>query len=247
MMIVLAAGIVSAADVAGWDSFVIRNATTGGAAPAINDILYLGQPAKGFVTNAGGMKAAWGTNNINGYKMNQITELTIDRLNPEAPQINAPYFNIWITDGAGHFAVIANEPSNPEWAGDSEWNITSWNMLSSKTAKIYENSDLSWLPAKTHTIAGFSGLQWIFEDFAGFTIQAPTAAQLTASWTGLGTGAPRELGTNVAYGFNWMFGDTLANYVSDGYVVANPTAVPEPATMALLGLGALLCRKFRKA
>jgi hypothetical protein len=27
----------------------------------------------------------------------------------------APYFNIWITDGLGNYAVVANEPSNPSF------------------------------------------------------------------------------------------------------------------------------------
>jgi hypothetical protein len=46
----------------------------------------------------------------------------------------------------------------------------------------------------------------------------------------------------VAYGFNWVFGDTLANYVAgnEGFVVIDPAAaaVPEPASIALLGLAA---------
>jgi hypothetical protein len=48
------------------------------------------------------------------------------------------------------------------------------------------------------------------------------------------------LGTNKAYAFNWVFGDTLNNYVSgqEGYVVGAPVAsVPEPASMLLLGFG----------
>jgi hypothetical protein len=44
---------------------------------------------------------------------------------------------------------------------------------------------------------------------------------------------------------NWVFGDTLSNYVSGdpGYIVANASvtanAVPEPMTMALFGAGLL--------
>ena len=65
-----------------------------------------------------------------------------------------------------------------------------------------------------------------FADLANFVIAPPSAAQLTTGWAGLGTGAPRELGTNVAYGVNWVFGDTLSNYVSGdpGYIVWDDSA-----------------------
>lgn len=248
--VMLMSGLASAADIDGWNAYVIRQG--GGISPAINDVMFGGTtPAKEFVISAGNMKAAWGTNNLNGLTIGDITELAITRLDDptrfiagSGPAV-APYFNIWVTDGLGNFAVVANEPSNGgEYPGTSEWNITD---LAGKTAKAYENSNVSWITnlATTNNVAGLQ-----FDDLYGLTIQAPTIAQLTASWTGLGGGAPRELGTNVAYGFNWVFGDTLSNYVSgaQGYVVTNPIATPEPATMCMLGLGALsLIRRKHKA
>jgi hypothetical protein len=74
---------------------------------------------------------------------------------------------------------------------------------------------------------------------------------LATGWAGLGSGAPRELGTNKAYGVNWVFGDTLSNYVSgqDGYVVRNAkvgSVIPEPGTMLLLGSGLLGLAGFRR-
>lgn len=135
----------------------------------------------------------------------------------------APYINIWITDGAGKFAVIANEPSNPEWSGafNDGYDIT-WDYLKTKTVKVYENNDKTWLPS--------NGVGLTFEDLADYTILAPTVAQLTTGWSGLGSGAPRELGTNIAYGINWVLGDTQANYVSgsDGYILAQPVALAPP-------------------
>ena len=149
----------------------------------------------------------------------------------------APYLNFWITDGAGNFAVVANEPSNADMQLlYSNGYDLSFADLSGKVAKIFENNDKSWLPN--------AGIGLTFADLANFVIQAPTVAQLTIGWAGLGTGAPDELGTNLAYGVNWVFGDTLSNYVSGdpGYLVKNASVsavngVPEPATLALLGLG----------
>lgn len=195
-----------------------------------------------FVTDSGGDKAGLGSNDVNGSTVGSIGRLKIDRLDdvsrftPGSGPAVAPYFNIWVTDGAGNYAVVANEPSNPAFQPlfNNGYDLT-FADLADKTAKIYENDDKSWLPN--------NGVGLTFADLAGFVIQAPSVAELTAGWAGLGSGAPRELGTNVAYGVNWVFGDTLSNYVSgdEGFIVANAqvTAVPEPATLALFGLGLL--------
>lgn len=238
--VVTAASASSAMAVPGWESYIIRST------PVINDV---NATTKEFIIVGSGAKAAWGTNNINGLTLGDITQLAIDRLDDESrfaagqgPAV-APYFNIWITNGAGKYAVIANEPSNPDFqALYNDGYDLSWSDIANKVAKVYETTDKTWLPN--------NGVGLTFADLAGFTIQAPTVAELTVSWAGLGTGAPRELGTNVAYGFNWVFGDTLSNYVSgdDGYIVANPVAngpaappvpTPEPVT-GTLALGALI-------
>ena len=222
---------------AGFISFVIRQ-SGGGVSPAIND---LGGGQTEFVVAESGQKAAFGSADIDGMTLGSITNLHIDRLDDETrfaagsgPAV-APYLNFWITDGT-HYAVAANEPSNPAFQPlYNDGYDLSFSDLSDKVAKIYENSDKSWLPN--------SGVGLTFADLAGFMIKAPSVAELTSGWAGLGTGAPRELGTNVAYGTNWVFGDTLSNYVSgqDGYIVANPrvaaAAVPEPATVGIMGMG----------
>ncbi len=136
------------------------------------------------------------------------------------------------------FAVVANEPSNGAFQPlyNNGYDLT-FADLSDKVAKIYENSDKTWLPN--------NGVGLTFGDLVDFVIMAPTVAELNTGWGGLGTGAPRELGTNIAYGVNWVFGDTLANYVSglDGYIVSNATVagapVPEPTTILLFGLSLL--------
>jgi hypothetical protein len=220
---------------AGFVDFVIRGA------PTIND---LGGGQTEFVLTVGGQKAGLGSSDIDGMTLGSITSVKIDRLDdrtrftPGSGPYVAPYLNFWITDGAGHFAVVANEPSDANFQPlFSNGYDLSFADLSDKVAKIYENSDKSWLPNL--------GVGLTFADLADFVIQAPTIAQLTAGWAGLGSGAPRELGTNQAYGVNWVFGDTLANYVSGdpGYRVANAgvaaLAVPEPGMLVLFGAGLL--------
>lgn len=225
----LIAGGFAAPSNAGFVDFEIRGT------PTIN------YPAPGqteFVIVGSGTKAGLGSNDINGKTLGDITNLAIDRLDDESrfnagsgPAV-APYLNFWITDGAGKFAVVANEPSNPAFQPlySNGYNLT-FADLSNKVANIYEVTDKSWLPN--------NGAGLTFADLSAFVIQAPTIAELNTGWAGLGSGAPRELGTNVAYGVNWVFGDTLSNYVSGdpGYLVENASvsAVPVPAAAWLFG------------
>lgn len=226
--LLLVSGTASAADVAGWNAFVIRNSSSGNIAPAISDDVGGG---KLFQVTLGGQKAGWGTNNLNGQTIGDIQAISINR----DPSVTGwgPYLNIWVTDGAGHFAVIANEPSNTgEYPPETPYNMT-WDVMKNITAKVFEtNGQPFTLPA---------GATYTFEDFAGYTIATP------ASHWGA-TGAPDDLNaaTYTAYGINWIFGDTQSNYVG-GYLVSNPSVVPEPATLSVLALGAmgLLARRKR--
>ena len=189
-----------------------------------------------FVIVNGGDKAGLGSNDINGMTLGSISNISIDRLDDEGrfasgsgPAV-APYLNFWITDGT-NYAVVANEPSNPAFQPlYNDGYSLSFADLSGKVAKIYEITDKSWLPN--------AGVGLTFADLASFVIMAPTAAELAIGWAGLGTGAPRDLIGGGAYGVNWVFGDTLSNYVSgdDGYIVANASvsAVPVPAAAWLL-------------
>jgi PEP-CTERM motif len=244
----LALAVVSTTSAqAAFSSFVIREGANGAPAILPNNVYQPG--ATEFVIAEGGQKAALGSSDVDGFKVGEITQLAVTRLDDRTrfaagsgPYV-APYFNIWVTDGLGNFAVIANEPSNGDFQPlyNNGYDL-GWSDISGKVAKVYENNDKSWLPN--------NGVGLTFADLANYTIQAPSVAELTTGWAGLGTGAPRELGTNVAYGFNWVFGDTLSNYVAgmEGFVVNSPSAVavPEPATLAMLGLAALGAVVFRR-
>ncbi len=231
LLALIASGALAQVPTAGWEVFVVREASNGAdGPPAITGTATPGEIE--VVTAASGQKAALGTNMINGATVGQIATLHVDRLDDAgasgAPY--SPYFNIWITDGAGNFAVIANEPSNPEWA-TNRWDVADWNYLKTKTCKVYETIDAgsgtSWVHAHA-LLNGWSGVltELTFEHVAALTISPPPIAYIQAG-NGVGGGAPDVLGTDVAYGFNWVFGDTQANYVSGapGVLVSNYSAV----------------------
>ncbi|WP_417740341.1 hypothetical protein [Rosistilla oblonga] len=237
---------------AGFVIFNIRNAT-GSGDPAVSSPDGPGGYSIG-ITQAG-QKVGLGSSDIDGTKLKDIDRLAITRTDDRTGLTGgasvAPYLNFWITDGLGKYAVVANEPSNSAFNSlfNNGYDLT-FADLADKTAKIYETSDLSWLPNK-----GLGhGVGLTFADLADFVIQAPSIADFTPGWAGLGGGAPRELGTNKAYGVNWVFGDTMANYVPgtpSGYVVSNASVtstVPEPSSLfiACCGLAAAGVNSWRR-
>ncbi len=207
----------------GWDVFTIRNASAAPYNPPViqdNDDLVT-DSIEFFITESG-QKAALGTNMINGARVDQIATLHIDRLddyvNSTAPY--GPYFNIWVTDGLGNYAVIANEPSNPAWIG-SRWDVPDWTFLSTKVAKVYETPGWNDYTSWVHNLVGVNGAL-TFADVAALTIAPPPAAYITNPANAVGSGAPDDINENTAYGYNWIFGDTANNYVSgNGYIVDN--------------------------
>lgn len=208
-----------------------------------------------FIISVGGMKAALGSDNVNGSTVGSISRMAITRYDDagrfsagSGPAV-APYFNIWVTDGLGNFAVIANEPSNPSFGAFRTANpgggfTYDFSMadIANEPVQVYEtpnggfNSTNTWI----HNLLGING-PLTFADVAGLTVLAPDAAYIMDGTNAVGSGAPRELGSNAAYGFNWVFGDTLTNYVSgqEGYVVAGALVVPTPGAAALLAIAGL--------
>ena len=250
-LVLVLAPMVSAAP---FTSFVIRN--NGMTPPTIQPNNAYVPGATEFIIALSSQKAGWGSNAINGATIGQIQNLAITRyddtsrfLSGSGPAV-APYFNIWVTDGLGNYAVLANEPSNPAFQplfvtnmdGSKTYDLD-FSDLATHPVQVYEtlnggfNATNTWV----HNLLGING-PLTFADVAGLTISPPPPSYITAGGNGVGSGAPRELGTNTAYGVNWIFGDTLSNYVTgaEGYVVGSPNVsaasaaeVPEPASLAL--------------
>ncbi|HVU62927.1 MAG TPA: hypothetical protein VHC70_03050 [Phycisphaerales bacterium] len=253
----LATLVCASAASASFNSFIIRN-DGGGNPPVIQPNNTYVPGATEFVIAASGQKAGWGTNDYAGDLLGSIS-LGITRLDDSTrfsagsgPAV-APYFNIWITDGT-NFAVVANEPSNPSFAafrtaganGQFTYNF-SLAAISAEPANIYECPNAATKSDWVHTVLGKVGQQLTFADVLGFTLGAPSASYI-AGGNGISTGAPRELGSNNAVAINWIFGDTLSNYVSgaEGYVVSNPTVTPAPGAFALVGVGGLALARRRR-
>lgn len=239
----LAVGVSSVQ--AAYTGFAIRNS------PTINTI---GANTE-FIIESAGQKGGYGSDDINGAKIGQITNLGITRFDDttrftagSGPAVG-PYLNIWVTDGV-NFAVLANEPSNPDFQPlfiDNGNGTKSYSLdfadLADKRVQVYETANGGYNSTNTwvHNLVNING-PLTFGDLANLTIGAPSPSYISGG-NGIGGGAPREDGTNIAYGVNWIFGDTLANYVTgdDGYIVGNGVAqaVPEPATVALAGVAGL--------
>jgi hypothetical protein len=237
---------------AAFNSFVIREAS--GNPPTIQPNNTYVPGATEFIISAGGQKAAWGSSDIDGYTIGDIANVSITRhddttrFSANSGPAVAPYFNIWVTDGIGNYAVLANEPSNPGFqplfvdnGNSSKTYSLSYADLAGHPVKVYETPNGGGSSTTTWVHNMFGNVPLTFANVASLTIESPSAAYITNVANAVGSGAPRELGTNTAYGFNWVFGDTLSNYVSgmEGYVVSSPIAgaVPEPTSAAILGLG----------
>jgi len=254
----LALACIAGTASASFNSFQIRNA------PTIQPNNTYVPGATEFVIAAGGQKGALGSNNANGGTFGSITQMAITRYDDptrfpvgSGPAVG-PYMNVWITDGMGNYAVVANEPSNASFAAFRTNNSAnpadgytynfSFADIANEPAKIFEapgaNTSTSWV----HIATGKTNANMTFADLAGFVVDAPSAAYITNVANAVGSGAPREFGSNTAYGFNWVFGDTLSNYVSgmEGYVVGNAVLVPAPGALALVGMGGLLAARRRR-
>jgi len=146
---------------------------------------------------AGGQKVGYGTNFFDGLQFNKLQTVNFVKLSG-AP--NPPYLNIWVTDGAGKYAIIASENvyMGTMFATRQEW-------------KVFETdlSNLSWLCASgtggvSSQYLTCNGINVTMADFSNSILISSPSSYLPP----IGTGAPRG-----GYGFNLIYGDTASNFI----------------------------------
>jgi hypothetical protein len=223
--LVVVLGVSGVATAADWTPFIIRNANTTGEAPTYS--LDSGVLTVDVDSATGGQKVGYGTSYLEGQRLDSVFRFQVIRLD-EHENVYAPYINIWVTDGS-NYAVLSLEPSHyPEF--DWTHDLYAADYLSIEPW-IYETDRLNvdWILPGAYCVNqylyGSNDEPLTIADIGHLTIKAPTPEELATGWVGLGSGAPRELGTNIAYGFNLVFGDTQSNYVGGYQIDADPTLI----------------------
>ena len=243
---------------AGFTPYVIRNADQdGGSNPSIS--------TSGANTTFGieykRQKAGFGSNDVNGITVGQISNMQFTLNSATAysgttAPVILPYVNIWAQDAAsGNYFVIyfGLDAFVTDTAGVKSVNF---NNLGSSAVRVGVSETSASVPGSGVATAGSwldlalgapTGGSYSIAQVANFQIVAPPTSWVAAG-NGVGGGAPRELGTNTTFGFNWIFGQgSSANNGYNGYdyTVSGVSVVPAPGALALLGVAGFASRRRR--
>ena len=258
--VLVSAGIAHA----GFTGYIIRNADNG-TAPVINSSTSNSINASIEIAR---QKIGFGSNDVNGLTIGQISLMNITR--NDTGTAFKPYVNIWVTNGVGNYAVISISPWGAPGAGVLSTSYTTMSALGpapdnhgfGQDVYVYETTGT--LPGGT-TLFDASGAQinsnkgssWLstlgtgnyltISDVANLVIAPPPSSWFPGN--GTGSGAPRELGTGLAFGFNWIMGSVNAtdgNYSQvTPYDLSGISVVPAPGALALLGVAGFASRRRR--
>lgn len=272
VMIMVMAGMLSA-DVATYPDFsayVIRNGTSGGyTTSAVSD-----DTAETFtVTAVGGGKVAIGTSAVNGLNVSDFLSFSFSNSVSGVSGGKIVYPNFWVTDNSGNYAFVAMHSvaggvqiDDPVYnAMVSEGGMTK-SFFDSLGVRVYatNTSNLDWLYSGCSQMSksgGWTQSLWksdvssIFDPvtigdlgnlYFGSPFTSTTVPGISGNteWIYAGTGDPQ-----MPHTFYLMCGDTSGSVENFNYVLSDIELafVPEPATLAILGLGGLsLLRRRRK-
>ena len=243
---------------AGFTPYVIRQ-SSGGANPTIG--------TSGANTTFGvtlpSQKAGFGSNDLNGGTVGQISNIqfTLNSATPvgTATPVILPYVNIWAQDAVSgnYFAIYFGLDAFVTNTGGVKSVNVGTSQMASVTFGVSETSAAaggvaiagSWL-ATALGVPG-AGTSYTMAQVANFQIVAPPASWVASgNSNGVGGGAPRELGTNTTFGFNWIFGQGGSadnGYNGYNYTVSGASVVPAPGALALLGVAGLVGGRRRRA
>ena len=244
---------------AGFTPYVIRNSALG-VAPTIG--------TSGANTTFGvpspSQKAGWGSNDLNGITVGQISNIqfTLNSATAYAgttAPVILPYVNIWAKDAvSGKYFVIAFglDAFVTNTGGVKSVNVGT-SQMATVTFGVHETTAAfggvanagSWLALALG--APGAGTAYTMAQVANFQIVAPPSSWVASgNSNGVSGAAPRELGTDTTFGFNWIFGQgSGANNGYNGYdyTVSGASVVPAPGALALLGVAGLVGGRRRRA
>ena len=179
-------------------------------------------------------KIGYGINLNSGSKISDLSGINLSRF--DAGNSTNPYINIWVTNS--DYTNYATISISPTW--NKQYSNASYADLQNEDIFIYETTGVQLAATGNYPTLtlGYQGTSWIasvsgvsgptvqlkLSDLANLEIKAPPSTWFDGTH-GTGSGVPRELSSNNAYGFNWIFGNINNN--GDGtiadYIIGNAT------------------------
>ena len=175
-----------------WDSDIVLSENVAG------DGFSFGTPNR-----YGGQKVGYGTKFFDGLKLNTIKSVNWNWNVIAGNGGIVPYLNIWVTDGAGNYAVISSENNyrGTDFGTRAEWKIFEYGTSTSNFNWLFDSGTGARDNAQYLTL---NGSRITLSQLSDRIVIGDPGVYPSPN---VGTGAPRG-----GYGFNLIWGDTQANF-----------------------------------